>query len=378
MSDTGSYQICNICVMDTSDMDIEFDEKGQCNHCKSALNKKTENTSYVAGKSEELLNLIVDKIKTKGTGRAYDCLVGISGGVDSCYVAYMCKKLGLKPLLLHFDNGWDAEIAVQNIKNVAKNLDLDYLSYVVDWQEFKEIQLAFLKSSTVDLEYPTDIGIFASLSEIAKKHKINYIISGGNSSSEGILPLSWGYHVKRDLSYYKEIVKNFSKVPIKAVPVESILGEVYNKFVKNIKTIYILNYLNYDKEQAKKILQEELGWQEYGGKHHESKITAFWQSYVMPVKYNMDYRRATFSSQICSGQLLRVEALNMLENSLPYNPSTVESDRQYIAKKFEISIDDFNKYLSQPPKTYKDFKNNKKVIDFVMNTYRAIFTNGRL
>ena len=378
MSDTGSYQICNICVMDTSDMDIEFDEKGQCNHCKSALNKKTENTSYVAGKSEELLNLIVDKIKTKGTGRAYDCLVGISGGVDSCYVAYICKKLGLKPLLLHFDNGWDAEIAVQNIKNVAKNLDLDYLSYVVDWQEFKEIQLAFLKSSTVDLEYPTDIGIFASLSEIAKKHKINYIISGGNSSSEGILPLSWGYHVKRDLSYYKEIVKNFSKVPIKAVPVESILGEVYNKFLKNIKTIYILNYLNYDKEQAKKILQEELGWQEYGGKHHESKITAFWQSYVMPVKYNMDYRRATFSSQICSGQLLRVEALNMLENSLPYNPSTVESDRQYIAKKFEISIDDFNKYLSQPPKTYKDFKNNKKVIDFVMNTYRAIFTNGRL
>ena len=359
-------------------MDIEFDEKGQCNHCKSALNKKTENTSYVAGKSEELLNLIVDKIKTKGKGRAYDCLVGISGGVDSCYVAYMCKKLGLKPLLLHFDNGWDAEIAVQNIKNVAKNLDLDYLSYVVDWQEFKELQLAFLKSSTVDLEYPTDIGIFASLSEIAKKHKINYIISGGNSSSEGILPLSWGYHVKRDLSYYKEIVKNFSKVPIKAVPVESILGEVYNKFVKNIKTIYILNYLNYDKEQAKKILQQELGWQEYGGKHHESKITAFWQSYVMPVKYNMDYRRATFSSQICSGQLLRVEALKMLENSLPYNPSTVESDRQYIAKKFEISIDDFNKYLSQPPKTYKDFKNNKKVIDFVMNTYRAIFTNGRL
>ena len=378
MSDTRSYQICNICVMDTSDMDIEFDENGQCNHCKSAFNKKTENTSYVAGKSEELLNHIVDKIKTKGKGRAYDCLVGISGGVDSCYVAYMCKKLGLKPLLLHFDNGWDAEIAVQNIKNVAKNLDLDYLSYVVDWQEFKEIQLAFLKSSTVDLEYPTDIGIFASLSEIAKKNKINYIISGGNSSSEGILPLSWGYHVKRDLSYYKEIVKNFSKVPIKAVPVESILGEVYNKFVKNIKTIYILNYLNYDKEQAKKILQEELGWQEYGGKHHESKITAFWQSYVMPVKYNMDYRRATFSSQICSGQLSRVEALNMLENSLPYNPSTVESDRQYIAKKFEISIDDFNKYLSQPPKTYKDFKNNKKVIDFVMNTYRAIFTKGRI
>jgi len=378
MNDTRSYQICNICVMDTSDMDIEFDEKGQCNHCRSALNKKTENTSYVAGKSEELLDHILDKIKTNGRGRAYDCLVGISGGVDSCYVAYMCKKLGLKPLLLHFDNGWDAEIAVQNIKNVAKNLDVDYLSYVVNWQEFKEIQLAFLKSSTVDLEYPTDIGIFASLSEVAKKHKINYIISGGNSSSEGILPLSWGYHVKRDLKYYKEIVKNFSKAPIKAVPVESILGEVYNKFVKNIKTIYILNYLNYDKEQAKKILQEELGWQEYGGKHHESKITAFWQSYVMPVKYNMDYRRATFSSQICSGQLSRVEALKMLENSLPYNPSTVESDRQYIAKKFEISIDDFNKYLSQPPKTYKDFKNNKKVIDFVMNTYRAIFTKGRI
>ena len=377
MNDTRLYQICNTCVMDTSDMDIEFDEQGQCNHCRAALIKKSQNTTYIAGKSEDLLNSIVEKIKIKGKSRTYDCLVGISGGVDSCYVAYKCKKLGLNPLLLHFDNGWDAEIAVQNIKNVAKNLDLDYLSYVVDWQEFKEIQLAFLKSSSVDLEFPTDIGIFASLNEIAKKHDIKYIISGGNSSSEGILPLTWGYHVTRDLKYYKAIVKKFSKVPLKKVPVESILGEVYNKFVKNIKTIYLLNYLNYDKEQAKEILQTELGWQGYGGKHHESKITAFWQSYVMPVKYNMDYRRATFSSQICSGQLSRLEALQMLEMSLPYDPSTVETYKKYIAKKYEISDEDFEKYLSQPPRTYKDFKNNKKLVDFVMNTYRSLFKNGR-
>lgn len=359
-------------------MDIVFDEKGQCNHCTTAMQNQTTRTTYIPGKSEELLNNVVSNMKSKGKNSKYDCLVGISGGVDSCYVAYLCKTLGLRPLLLHMDNGWDSEISVQNIKNVAKKLDVDYFSYVLDWQEFREIQLAFLKSSSVDLEYPTDIAIFASINEIAKKHNIKYLISGGNGTSEGILPLTWGYHVKRDMKYYKAIVKQFSKVPLKKVPTESILGEIYNKFVKNIRTVYILSYVNYNKEEAKKLLQDQLGWQDYGGKHHESKITAFWQSYVMPTKFNMDYRRATYSSQICSGQITRTDAILKMESALPYKPENVERDKQYVAKKYEITNEELDKYLSAPPKTYKDFSNNKNFVDFVMNTYKKIFAKGRV
>ena len=376
MNNNRKYQICKRCVMDTTDMDITFDKNGYCNHCTHAIatNEYNEKNNE---RSQEQLDIVLKNIKAKGRGQKYDCIVGISGGVDSCYIAYLCKINGLKPLLVHVDNGWDTEISVKNIKNIVRKLDLDYVSYVLNWQEFKEIQLGFLKSSIVDLEYPTDLAVLAALNKMATKYDIHYMISGCNTASEGILPLTWGYHVKRDIKIYKHIVKKFSTLPLKKVPVSGLLNEFYVKFIKNVRTIYLLNYIDYDKDEAKKLLIEQFQWEEYGGKHHESKITAFWQSYVMPVKYNMDYRRATLSSQIAAGITTRAGAMEELKE-LSYNPDTVNADKAFVAKKYNISVDELNSYLNLPPKTYKDFPNEKGVIDLVSKIYVKLFPNKRL
>ncbi|MBL7789779.1 MAG: N-acetyl sugar amidotransferase [Chitinophagales bacterium] len=362
------YQICNRCVMDTTDQDIVFDENGTCNHC-TDFSKILQQPRYQKDHTSQKLDNFIQRVK--GKGKQYDCIVGISGGVDSCYTAYLCHKWGLRPLLLHMDNGWNSEIAVRNIENIVEKLNLDYISYVLDWNEFREIQLAFLKSSIVDLEIPTDIAIPASLYQTASKYNIPFIISGGNYSGEGILPLTWGYHVMKDAYLYRHIVKKFSKLPLKKVPVVGLLGEIYYKFICNIKTLYPLNIIDYNKDEARKFLKKEFDWKDYGGKHHESKITAFWQSYVMPTKYNMDYRRATYSSQIVSGQLKRNEALEKLKE-LPYNSETISTDKEYIAKKFGISVDELEYYLSLPPMTYKDFPNQKNLIQWFYKIYRRL------
>ncbi|MDF1672253.1 MAG: N-acetyl sugar amidotransferase [Vicingaceae bacterium] len=371
-----TYQICNRCVMDTSDPDILFDDKGNCNHCEDFLTRINLQT-YIPGKSEKQFEHIVNIIKEKGKNQAYDCIVGISGGVDSCYTAHLCKEHGLRPLLIHMDNGWNTEISVKNVKTMVEKLGFDYVSYVLDWQEFREIQLAFLKSSIVDLEMPTDIAIPASIYKTAVKHNIKYILPGGNYTAEGILPLQMGYHVYKDMKLYRHIVKKYSSVKLKTVPTFGLLKEIYYKFGKGIKKAYPLNYIPFDKDKAREFLIQNYGWENYGGKHHESKITAFWQSYVMPTKFNMDYRRTTFASQICSKQISREEAIKELKKC-PYDKSKIDDDKKYIAKKFGISLDELEKYLALPPKTYVDFPNNKSLISFVYKTYNKLFPNKRI
>jgi len=356
--------------MDTSDEDIIFDNNGYCNHCTDFL-KLLENHKYVEGQSEKKFKDILLKIKERGKNKKYDCLVGISGGIDSCFVAHLCKVYNLRPLLMHLNNGWNTPIAEENIQIMVKKLGFDYYEYKMDWQEFKEIQLAFFKSSIVDLEIPTDLAILGANYEIAKKFKIPSILSGGNFAAEGILPLTWGYHVLKDLKIYKHIIKKYSDVKIKTVPIVGLRKEIYYKFFKRIKYLYPLNYIDYNKDEAREFLKIEFDWQDYGGKHHESRITGFWQSYVMPVKYNMDYRRATLSSQIVSGQITRNKALQILEN-LPYNPEKIEIEKNYIAKKYGISRQELDKYLNLPPKTYKNFPNQKKLIMMMYDLYRSI------
>lgn len=376
MKTNSLYQICERCVMDTSDPDIVFDDRGYCNHCEDYLTRISLQT-YVAGESEKQFEEILNRIKEKGKNKTYDCIVGISGGVDSCYTAHLCKEHGLRPLLIHMDNGWNTEISVKNVKTMVEKLGFDYTSYVLDWQEFREIQLAFLKSSIVDLEMPTDIAIPAAIYEVAIKYNIKYILSGGNYTAEGILPLQMGYHVYKDMKLYRYIVRKYSSVKLKTVPTFGILKEVYYKFGKGIKNTYPLNYIPFDKNKAREFLIQNYGWENYGGKHHESKITAFWQSYAMPVKYNMDYRRTTFASQICSNQITREEALEELK-TLSYNEAKIKEDKKYIAKKFEITEEELEKYLSNPPKTYVDFPNNKEFISFIYKTYNKIFPNKRI
>lgn len=365
-----TYKICTRCVMDTSDEDIIFDSEGVCNHCKE-YEIKYKQTRYDIHKSEILVNELVNKINQTGIKNKYNCIIGISGGVDSCYVVHLAYSWGLKPLLIHMDNGWNSEIAVQNVKKMIDKLNLDYVSYVLDWKEFRDIQLGFLKSSIVDIEMPTDFAIPASIFKVAKKNNIKIILSGGNYTSEGILPLTWGYHVKKDMKLYNHIVKKFSKVKRKNVPAFGLIRNFYYKILRGIKTYYPLNYVDYNKDLARSFLIKEYDWQDYGGKHHESKITKFWQSYVMPLKYNMDYRRATISSQIVSGQINRKDALEKLK-SKPFNEENILADKMYIAKKFSISLDELNRYLDQEPKTYKDFPNQRKLLEWFYNLYFKI------
>ncbi len=357
--------------MDTSDPDIIFNEDGTCNHCTDymlRINPLFDDPK----KNEEKVRDLIDQIKSKGKGKSYDSIIGISGGVDSCYTAYYAKINGLNPLLVHLDNGWNTELAVQNIHTIATKLDLDLETIVLDWSEFREIQLAFLRSSIVDIEIPTDLAIPAALHQIAEKYGVKTILSGGNYSSEGILPLQWGYHVMKDMKLYRYIVRKFSKVQREKTPGFGLWNEFYYKMVKGIKTYYPLNFTNYHKDEARFILEKELGCQFPDRKHHESRYTRFWQSYIMPVKYGFDYRLATFSTQICSNQITREEALERLK-SLPYDPETIEKEKLFIRKKLQLSVEEFDLILKQRPLTHKDFPNSKKRINFVYNVYRFLF-----
>ena len=362
--------------MDTTDPDIQFDQYGNCSNCNN-WHLKYRNVRYTKNESEAKWKQYVEHIKLNSLGNKYNCIVGISGGVDSSYVAYLCKLQGLRPLLVHMDNGWDTEIAVSNINKVARSLELDYVSCVLDWEEFRDIQLAFLKASSVDLEMPTDIAIVASIYKIARVNNIKYIISGGNITSEGMLPLQWGYHRYKDLRYYKYIVQNYSKTKIKEVPSIGILKESAYRFIYGMKTLYILNYHDYNKDKAKKLLIEELGWKDYGGKHHESRITSFWHGYAMFEKFGMDYRRPTLSSQICSGHVLRDEALEILR-SCPYSEDKIIEDKKYISKKLNMSVGELENYLKKPGRTYVDFPNNKPLIDFCYSIYNKYLNNKRV
>ena len=355
--------------MDTSDPEIIFDEKGFCNHCTEFI-EKTSKRIYLGEESDKILAALVEHIKQSGKNNEYDCLIGISGGIDSCYAAYVAKKLGLRPLAVHMDNGWNSEAAVKNIKNVAGKLGIDYQSYVLDWEDFKDLQLAFLKASVPEAETPTDIAIPAALHRIASENKIKYIISGGNFATEGILPKSWHYNAK-DVKYLKAIYKMFGSGNLKTFPLFGFKNELYYKYIKGIRFVYLLNYVPFSKKDAMHVLEQELDWKYYGGKHYESKFTGFVQSYILNEKFNIDYRRATFSSQICAGDMTRDEALELLKER-PYDPVVAQQEKEYVAKKLGISLVSFDEIMKLPPKSYKDYPNNKKYLEFFYNWYRTL------
>ena len=361
------YQICQRCVMDTSDPDIRFNEEGNCNHCEKFLEESKIIKPQGQDRERQLKDLI-SRIKKSGKNKKYDCLIGISGGTDSSYVAYIVKELGLRPLAVHMDNGWNSEESVKNIRNLCTQLNIDYESYVLDWDEFKDIQLSILKSSIVEVEIPTDVAIVSILHKVASRNNIKYIIGGGNYATEGILPELWFYNPK-DLKLLKSIQKQFGSKKIKTFPTFDWKVEIFYKFFRRIRMVYLLNLLPYDKQEALTILKDKVGYHEYGGKHHESVYTRFIQSYFQPVKFNLDYRRATLSSQICSGSVTRDHALEQLEN-LPYDITQVKKDKDYVSKKFGITLEEFESILNAPPKSYKDYPNDEKWLTFLYNLYK--------
>lgn len=344
------YQICNRCVMDTTDPDIVFDDQGICNHCKGA-----ENALHKLKLNRESFDLsgFCDEIKKAGAKLKYDCIIGISGGVDSCYVMYLAKKYGLRPLAVHIDNGWDSELSVSNIQNLLVKLGVDLYSYVVDWQEFRDLQLSFLKASTPDSEIPTDHMIFPVMAAVAHKYGCKYVIMGHNSASESILPKAWS-HGHFDWKYIKTIQKRFGTRKLKTYPYFNRVDWDY--FTRKIEWFNILDYIEYDKEEAKKFLISEFDWKDYGGKHYESFYTKFYQTYILPVKFGYDKRRAHLSSLIVANQLDREEALRTLE-SKPYDEATLSKDVEYFCKKMQITEKEFEDIMALEPKSFWDYPN---------------------
>lgn len=345
------YKICVNCIMDTSDPEITFDERGFCNYCRNYEARKKMFVPSTEDKSKHLQEMI-DFCKKKGKGKKYDCIIGVSGGVDSTYVAYKVKELGLRPLAVHLDNGWDAELAVSNIHNVLKKLDIELYTKVLDWEEFRSLQVAFLKTSTPDSEIPTDHAISALLKSIAVKEDVPLIL-GTNYSSESILPRSWSQgHM--DWAYIKNVNRLFGKYRLKDFPHYSVYKRIYWNRIKMLTIFSVLDYIEYDKEKAKKFLIEELGWRDYGGKHHESIYTKFFQAYILPTKFGYDKRRAHLSSLILAGQIQREEALKELEKPL-YDEKELNEHILYVPKKLGLTQEEFEDIMKTQPRKYEEF-----------------------
>ncbi len=350
------YQICTKCIMDTTDPEIEFDDYGICNHCK-IYDEKVKSELFYDKEGEQKLNQLINKIKKEGKNKKYDCIIGVSGGVDSTMVAYKTKELGLRPLAVHIDNGWNSELSVNNIEKIIKKLEIDLYTYVVDWEEFKDLQLAFLKSSVINAEIPSDHLIYAALFKIASKQKIRYIIWGSNIVTEAILPQSWGYNCL-DSKFIRCIHKRFGKMRLRSYPLLSLLHLFYYIFIKRIRITCILNYIPYNKEKVLQFLKKNFGYQDYGLKHYESIYTRFFQGYILPTKNNIDKRRAHLSALICSGQIKRQEALEEIKKSPYPSKDKINQEKDYVIKKLGINKELFEKIMSQPIKSYKDFPNN--------------------
>jgi len=363
------YQMCTKTVMDTTDTEITFDEHGISNHYHEFM-RLAPSQLYHGKASDEDLEKLVAAMRKAGKNSDYDCICGISGGVDSSYVAYLSKTLGLRVLTVHFDNGWNSELAVKNIENIVKKLNFDYQTWVVDWEEFKDLQISFLKASVANAEIPTDHAFLAAIYRLCAKYNIKYILSGSNFATEGILPKSWGYNAK-DVKHLKAIHDRFGKVPFKTYPLLGFNREFYYTYVKGIKMARLLNYVPYIKVDAMKVIEKELGWVYYGGKHHESVFTRFFQNHILPVKFNIDKRKAHLSTLICSGQTTREQALKELELPL-YDPIKLNEDKEYVIKKFGMTPQEFEDIMHAPVKSYRDYPNDEKRLKFIYSVYYKI------
>jgi len=348
-----------------NDPDLVLDSNGICNHCNNY--DKAYALLPKGDAKKKKLDEILSKIKEEGKKKKYDCLMGVSGGVDSTYLTYIAKNLGLRPLIIHFDNGWNSELAVKNIENVLQKLKFNLLTYVIDWEEFKDIQSSYFKAGVVDIEFPTDHAIIAAMYTLAIKNDIKYILSGHNLATEGTyLPQSW-VHSKLDYLNLKDIHNKYGEKNLKTFPNLSFSKKIYYHFFKKLEFIHLLDYISYDKKEAKKYLIEHLSWKDYGGKHYESIFTRFYQGYILPNKFGIDKRQFHYSSLICSGQMTREETLEEMKKPI-YDESLLKVDKEFVLKKLGFTDKEFDLYMKAPIKKH----NNYKTEEYIWNKYFRI------
>jgi N-acetyl sugar amidotransferase len=341
------YRVCVRCVMDTSDPEITFDDASVCNHCRKA-EVVLAGVGDRQGVGAHALARLANEARRHGQGRPYDVVIGLSGGVDSTYVAYLAvRKLGLRPLAIHFDNGWNSELAVHNIERTVERLGIDLYTHVVDWQEFRDLQLAFFKSHTSNLEIPTDHAIQAILYQQASKHGIRHVLSGSNAATELILPDSW-QHGAADLTFLLAIHKQFGTQSLRTFPMLGLRRLTYYTVVRNVRFHRVLNLIDYNKAETIETISRELDWRPYGVKHGESTFTRFFQCYIQPRKFGFDKRRAHLSSLIASGQMTRQAAMFELQKN-DYMGTDLEANIGYVIKKLGMSRQQFDEYMDAPP-----------------------------
>ena len=358
----AKYQICSNCIMDTSDPSITFDERGYCDYCRNFYENIQPNW-HPNEKGENMIAPLIDKIKKKGKRRDHDCLIGISGGIDSSYVAYVAKeKFGLRPLLFHCDGGWNSRVGVHNIESIRNGLNLDLQTEVVDWLEMKDLQVAFFRSQVPFVDVPQDLAIFASLYNFAAKNNFRYIITGGNYAAECVREsIDWTYY-STDMRHVKDIHRRFGQRPLKTFPTADIFTyKLYYRYIKRMRIIKLLDYLPYIREDAEQKLIDCFGWQRYDQKHHESRFTRFYETYWTPKKFGYDKRRAYFSSLILTNQMTREEALERIAKP-EVDEQTMAKEFEYVAKKLDLTCSEFREIFEGENKSFRDYKNNMALI----------------
>ncbi|HET9425900.1 MAG TPA: N-acetyl sugar amidotransferase [Gemmatimonadaceae bacterium] len=357
---------CSVGVLDTrDDPAMRFDDDGRCHYYHEYL--QAERAHVRTGEeAARLLGEMVSGIKRDGRGKPYDCILGVSGGVDSTYLAYLARQLGLRPLAVHFDNGWNSELAVRNIEHIVNRLGIDLNTYVMDWSEFRDLQLAYLKASVIDIEALTDHAILTTMHRLAARHGIRHILSGANVVTEQVLPPHWIYN-KYDHVNIRAIHAAFGTRPLKSFPFMDWRVKRYLQTVRRLQTHAPLNLVRYDKAEVKALIERELGWRDYGGKHHESIWTRFYQGYILPTKFGVDKRKAHLSNLIFSGQLSKVEALAELARPI-YEPELLRQDHEFVLAKLEISAEELAALLAAPPRSHREFAWERSIYD----TYPAL------
>jgi len=363
-------RVCTRCIMDTTDPGIRFDEAGVCNHCRE-YDRVTLANALSEEQRQARFQRIIDRIRRTGRKKKYDSILGISGGMDSSYVAYLVWKNGLRTLLVHMDNGWDSELAVKNIEHIVKTTGLDYYNHVIDWEEFRDLQRAYLRASVVDVEVVTDQAITALIFQLANRFGVQFILNGHNRVTEAIMPShGWYYTGKSDVANLLEIHRRFGTVPLKTYPLLSLAQIRYFQNVRGFRYVDLLNSVRYRPAEVRAILEPQFGWRDPGGKHYESLFTKFYQTYILPEKFNVDKRKPHLSSLILSGQITRAQALERMKQDL-YPPEVLREEREYVLKKLGLSESEFDQIMAEPPVPHESFPTEKS--QFSYKVKRLVF-----
>ena len=376
---TPNFKICTKTVMDSSDPNIVFDENGISDYYHNFINKILPN--WDTGKNgEEKLLKIANKIRNSNCAKPFDCIIGMSGGLDSSYALYVAKEImGLRPLVFHVDAGWNTDQAVSNIEKMVEGLGLDLYTDVINWEEVKDLQKSFLKSQIPDQDLVQDYAFFSSLYRFAKKNNIKYIITGSNYSTECCRePEEWGGYAGIDKKLINDIHNQFGTIKLKTFPIIDIFTyKLYYKYIYGMKIIKPLNFVPFIKTDAENLLADKFGWKKFQHKHHESRFTRFYEDYWLPRKFGFDKRKAHFSSLILTGQMTREAALERL-NSPELDEQTLKNEFEYIANKLELSIDELTEIFNGENRTFHSFKNNRNFIQFGAKVMQILGLEKRL